>query len=314
MEDQHKSDPNPGDGQEPPTTTIAPENGAPRGDTTADEGANKAGLSKDQIDRDLVRWTRALAFFTGALVLAAGLQFWAMRDQLTEMQNARTDSNASTNTQLAQMQSQTTAMQGQLGQMQAAFAQTERAIATTQQLADAAVQANQISRQSLSGVQRAFIQANGVDFEPVEFKGAEPMWEGNIVLENSGNTPTVDLLMFIQCHQTDNIMDDPTTLPSGERGFPKWGSPSPGIFGPRQPKKIGPCAVNDPLKSDQNLVETYYDYGKAVYRDTFDPNAVHITEFCFFTLSLHGPVFPTLTAKVLESGSSLFGVGRNGPV
>lgn len=104
-------------GDEPPQTIVVPERGVPDGANTKREGEQKAEPTKDSFDRDLVRWTKVLAFFTGALVLGAGLQFWAMRGQLNEMRATREGGDKSFADQLAVMQAQAKAMQGQLSQM-----------------------------------------------------------------------------------------------------------------------------------------------------------------------------------------------------
>jgi len=87
LEDQEEGGPARGEGEQPPAMPVTPEDRAPGSQTATPKGRRKADPTKDQLDRDLVRWTRALAFFTGALVLGAGLQFWAMRGQLAVMQS-----------------------------------------------------------------------------------------------------------------------------------------------------------------------------------------------------------------------------------
>ena len=117
MEGQHQSDNNPAERHEPPAPLPVPEHGAPRGEETKAEGEKQAEPSQSQLDRDMVRWTRALAFFTAALVIAAALQFWAMRGQLREMRATREGGDKSFADQIAIMQAQAKAMQGQLTQM-----------------------------------------------------------------------------------------------------------------------------------------------------------------------------------------------------
>jgi hypothetical protein len=113
LEHEQKGGPKADNAQQPPTAAIIPEGEAPGRQTTTAESESEPHQAKDKLDRDLVRWTRVLAFFTGALVLAAGLQFWAMRGQLSEMKTAREGGEKSMVDQLA-------AMNGQLAQMRIA--------------------------------------------------------------------------------------------------------------------------------------------------------------------------------------------------
>jgi hypothetical protein len=82
-----------------------------------DKGPNGNEAAQQKLDRDMVRWTRALASFTGALAIIAILQFWAMRGQLDERTATRESSDRSFADQVSLMQAQTKAMQGQLDQI-----------------------------------------------------------------------------------------------------------------------------------------------------------------------------------------------------
>jgi hypothetical protein len=145
LEDQNKSGAGSHDGQQTPSPLIIPEGGAGPARQPICERPNQAKQADNQLDRDLVKWTRGLArwtkapaIFTAILVIAAGLQFWVMRGQLEEMKTARESGDISTADQLGVMRKQAEAMQGQFNAMQAASAQTERAIAATNRLAEEA--------------------------------------------------------------------------------------------------------------------------------------------------------------------------------
>ena len=88
MENQEDADSESPNGDQPSAAHPSPKNSTPNRDVTASGRYDKAKQPNDQFDRDLVRWTKVLAAFTGALVLTAGLQFWIMQGQLNEMQNA----------------------------------------------------------------------------------------------------------------------------------------------------------------------------------------------------------------------------------
>ena len=119
MENEPEGSPKADDAQQPPAPPIIPEGKAPGRQATATESESKADPAEKQLDRDLVNWTRMLAFFTGALVLAAALQFWALRGQLDEMRTTRESSDKWMTAQLKVMGDQTKAMQGQLDEMKA---------------------------------------------------------------------------------------------------------------------------------------------------------------------------------------------------
>lgn len=85
MKTQEEAGPICGSGDQPPKTYVAEENSPSKGDTATERESGKTNASENQFDGDLVRWTKVLAVFTGALVFAAGLQFWAMQSQLNVM-------------------------------------------------------------------------------------------------------------------------------------------------------------------------------------------------------------------------------------
>jgi hypothetical protein len=133
-----EGDPKAGKAQQPPAAPIIPEDKAPDCQATTAERDHKAEPPEEKLDRDLVRWTRALAIFTGVLVVASVLQFWVMRGQLDEMKATREGGDKSMVDQLAIMQAQAKAMQHQVEAMKTASAQTERAITATDRLAEEA--------------------------------------------------------------------------------------------------------------------------------------------------------------------------------
>ena len=117
LENEPEGDPKASEAQQPPTAPVIPEGKEPDCQTTTTERDNKTKPPEEKPDRDLVRWTRALAIFTGVLVVASILQFWVMRGQLDEMKATREGGDKSMTDQLAVMRDQAKAMQGQLDEM-----------------------------------------------------------------------------------------------------------------------------------------------------------------------------------------------------
>ena len=85
-------------GSDPPPPTVSPEHPAPNGKNGAAENPTEGDGAKNKLDRDLVKWTRAVAVLTGALVgvallqfIAALLQWNAMQGQLQAMIGAAPD-------------------------------------------------------------------------------------------------------------------------------------------------------------------------------------------------------------------------------
>lgn len=85
--------------------------------------------------------TRLLAFFTAALVIAAGLQFiaaglqfWAMRGQLDEMTFARRSNDRSSTEQLGMMHNQWIEMEAQSKATEGQLRMLEQQIADARQI------------------------------------------------------------------------------------------------------------------------------------------------------------------------------------
>jgi hypothetical protein len=205
-------------------------------------------------------------------------------------------------------------MQEQVGEMKTAATQTERAIAAsnrlgeeaaktadesrrlaeaaitsntmTKQLAAAAVQANQINRESLTSVQRPFIEVKGIEFETLDFKNqGSSLWFGYVSIENTGNTPPVDLFVHVGCYTANTGIADvfSTQDEFNPHNISGVGRSIRLVIGPKQIKRAGYCIVNPPYVERQNESSSYfrYIYGRAEYRDAFTPKTVHLTEFCF---------------------------------
>lgn len=349
------------DNEHPPIVTVGPKDGAPNSQAATHGSSNNPQPSQEQLDRDLVKWTKglanwtkALAIFTGILVIAAGLQFWVMRDQLREMTATRESGDKATASQLAVMQTQASALERQSDEMKEAAAQTERAIAATnrlakeaarsadeshrladvaarsadeshrladaaeaansetKQLSNAAVQANQINRRSLTQVQRAFVEPEGVNYKPtiIDF-GKNMMFNTTVEIENSGNTPTSGLTVRMRCETSYHAVDDPYTLPSDKSSKDGiYGRPFKYALGPRETKDVGQCIVGPDTKINEATdisIQFHYIFGLIEYKDTLDPDTVHLSEFCF---SLVYDTEPISIWKTLPERDASYWKGR----
>lgn len=170
LENEPEGDPKAGEAQPPPAAPVIPEGKALDCQTTTADRDDKTEPSEEKIDRDLVRWTRALAIFTGVLVVASILQFWVMRGQLDEMKATREGGDKSMADQMAVMRDQAKAMQGQLA-------------ITQQEMAD--------TRQT----QRAFITVSDyvVTKASGDSGGNASCWNFQPVIVNAGGSPTMDM-------------------------------------------------------------------------------------------------------------------------
>ncbi len=166
-----------------------------------------------------------------------------------------------------------------------------QANAVSNRLADTAAQGNEINRRALIDVQRAFMFPRGIDFEPItsarltgDLSGTRPIaWQARVKWENSGNTPTRDLLISTNCVTSFEPIAEPYTITAtdeqhhflvkNEVGF---------VFGPKQTNYAGPCALNPLIIVFHQLDWIhFYVFGTARYRDVIDPGTIHLTEYCF---------------------------------
>jgi hypothetical protein len=159
--------------------------------------------------------------------------------------------------------------------------------AVSRRLADSAAQSTEINRQALVAVQRPFMFVKDVDF--VKFLDPQS-YHARVIWENTGNTPTRDLIIENGCVFSDTPIDDPYATP--EAIF--WGQKSPQqlnkqqlFVGPKQSTYALGCLVPtllvvfDQILMSRILIERhFYLMGRAQYRDTFNPDYVHVTEYC----------------------------------
>lgn len=175
LEDKHERGDDANNGEPPPTAPLIPESSAPNPQKTYAKSSAQANKTSDHLDRELVRWTRWLAFFTAALVFAAILQFW-------EMETTRRSSDQSTTNQLTVMRAQAKAMQGQLDQMAAA--------------------------------QRPWIEITSVDVLKIEIANDWVFVWADVSIKNVGHSPAVDVHIQPELRLEISTTEEPTQVQS----------------------------------------------------------------------------------------------------
>jgi hypothetical protein len=122
---------------------------------------------------------------------------------------------------------------------------------------------------------RAFVFPKSVRFER-NIENSQNNWRFSIEWENSGNTPPVDLRLFIYCGPSQ-IDESP---PFAQKYAIKIGAAT-SILGPKQARVTGRCPVDleTPLGSFIKRDVFLYAGGQALYSDVF--GSAHVTQFCF---------------------------------
>ena len=149
-------------------------------------------------------------------------------------------------------------------------------------------EANQINRESLQAVQRAYAQFPYVAKENVNVArlldastGNTAGWRFYLPLDNTGNTPAYDL----RVHVNFTNVDGTDGLP-GDFTYPDYGSTDE----PQPPLTIGakariyssPLDISHAIMRKLQLKESrLFFYGWANYRDVFEGTTIHRSEFCY---------------------------------
>lgn len=163
-----------------------------------------------------------------------------------------------------------------------------------QRLSDLATRANDISQRALVGVQRAFMFAKNIDLEKVtnaqitgDVTGTKPIaWLARVKWENSGVTPTKDLVIDTNCLASFDPIERPWAVTASASAPEKMKVVMNGqiqtVFGPHSVDYGGSC----PLSGVGILLHAlgaihFYVFGSAHYKDVLGEAAVHRTDFCF---------------------------------
>ena len=123
--------------------------------------------------------------------------------------------------------------------------------------------------------QRAFVYVSGIEFQTVQTDDGEIQWWVIPRWENSGNTPTKFLKVESYC----------PFVRRGEEYFQydKLQPVNIRTVGPKQTIQGITCiARTEQLLAAQRGEHDWYWTARATYRDIFDPNYLHVTEYCFY--------------------------------
>ena len=166
-----------------------------------------------------------------------------------------------------------------------------------------ALQANRLTSEALTSVQRAFVMVGAIDMSrQVDAAGHIGGFYLSPVLENTGTTPAIHMY----CHASAKVLDDSTKLESFD--FPDiW------YGGRRYPS--GPIALAAKASVESNAIpitvndmkgaqfgpnqKQLYVWGWVTYRDIFKGTPLRKTEFCKVVAYVSPAVYnPTITGEV----------------
>lgn len=133
---------------------------------------------------------------------------------------------------------------------------------------------------------RAFMTVKGIEFEPFPMFGKKgAFWLVDTVLENSGNTPTKNMVVTTVCTPSWEALTDPRAIKKTNLLYSAQAVDYRSmVFGPKQITHGGRCAfsaLNSLFSSISPAAIHLYVYGAIVYRDIFDSERWHLTHYCF---------------------------------
>jgi hypothetical protein len=145
--------------------------------------------------------------------------------------------------------------------------------------------ANSINTQNFYENQRPFVSVTGIDLIFSQSVGNITGVYFNPHPENNGNTPTKDLVFYINYYRVRDLMSNHYHFPDTNDviKYPAIGAPRSII---RVPEKIYTIAE---LAEFQNHERYLYIYGRAEYNDRFKNTPPHRTLFCFQLSNISGP-------------------------
>jgi hypothetical protein len=142
--------------------------------------------------------------------------------------------------------------------------------------AKAAEDAAVVAREALNTTQRAFVRVVNFPWlwRPDIDRPGKYFYDITPIIENGGNTPTVDMTIVINSALRDSILPDDFNFPYGVE-------PGPSLIGAHQ--TIGAhraIILDDNLLLVQKGEKFFYIWGTITYRDVFEGTPLHTTEFC----------------------------------
>jgi hypothetical protein len=144
----------------------------------------------------------------------------------------------------------------------------------------ALVDSNQISRQSLQSVQRAFMNFDNITVHILavgEKENTEPAGIFGAKFENVGTTPANNVIPFLGIERLPSE-------PDGTKFIGKNAEPLHTYVGPKGPLTVGPkfmkFSETGLSRPDATIHADLYIWGWVAYDDVFPGTARHLTEFC----------------------------------
>jgi hypothetical protein len=143
---------------------------------------------------------------------------------------------------------------------------------------DALTRTDDTTREALIGVQRPFISITSINARvlPAQDVAQRPSMTFSPYWFNSGNTPTKNLTIAIDCRLYNRSrLDDIGIEPELSEGQ------NPSSLGPKIGNEIGNCFIHgDDFTKISGGTVFFYILGRADYNDSFARVPPHITEFC----------------------------------
>jgi hypothetical protein len=179
------------------------------------------------------------------------------------------------------------------------------------------IESNQINRDSLISVQRAFVDTVGVAGK--RFANQMPngdRWVFETHFMNDGATPAIDVVQYFQTDELPNGMTEGRFV--GDQTIVAKFKNDRGTIGSKQNHTIGPIFKTDKYIFGENLgidfshigqlkpmifSKEIYFWGWLLYRDVFPHTDIHLTEFCeHFSGMTVNPKEETLTVQFSYCG------------
>jgi hypothetical protein len=151
------------------------------------------------------------------------------------------------------------------------------------------IKSNNINREALESVQRAFISFNHIQEErslgrTAESPKEEHWWSITPVIENSGTTPAQEVIDF-------DAIDELTDEPKGDVFIGNAKDFSIASIGPKNVQGMGVLNREESFIFGRDLTDLssvrlaprdkpIFVWGWIAYRDTFPKTKAHVTEFC----------------------------------
>lgn len=162
----------------------------------------------------------------------------------------------------------------------------------------------EISKAALIQLNRAFIfpkTFNVLSHRDEDIKDAEKYWYSIVpIWENSGNTPTRDMTIYVNSYFQSKPMPSDFRFPpfiSNEK-IPIFAGPK-ASFGGSFVIKTG-----DELAEVKAGTKYFYIWGEARYRDIFANTPEHVTRFAYQITVLGDPTKPQVPGNVLQMSTN----------